>query len=62
MTGMVLECGGKKGVFFKLVLTGYKSYLVCGEGGGGGHGRVKLVLRYYEPVWKGKLKVHHYTS
>ena len=30
-------------------------------GGEGRHGRVKLVLRCYEPVWKTKLKVYHYT-
>ena len=60
MTGMILECGGKI-IFFKFS-TFYSNWCWQGTkgtwfaGGEGKHGRVKLVLRCYEPVWKRKFK------
>ena len=60
MTGIILECGGK-------IMKFYSNWCMQGTkvtwcaGGEGKHGRVRLILRCYEPVWKRKLKVHHYT-
>ena len=44
MTGMVLECGGEKMEFSSnWCWLGTKVTWFAGRGGGGGHGRVKLV-------------------